>query len=192
MNKKDNKDKEIKGEVSNRISSSGNVKVTLIKNGKKIGKISTHNTGTINLCDYMISALVGDYVSARRPGWIIPFYRDGKTIREIGNGSGLSNVKVGATSEYWKTHPVDDEGHDGGFCTADLTFLIPSWIVSGSTIDGFLLFSESLDKNSDNRHTLYAQCDLPTQLIIEGDTSLKVEWTLYVSYKWNIERQLNK
>jgi hypothetical protein len=31
---------------------------------------------------------------------------------------------------------------------------------------------------------------LPAPLTVSGDTNLKIEWTLYVSYKWEIDRNL--
>lgn len=187
MSKEKSKNKtaeEVRAELKSGTSSSGNVKITLLRGGKKTGQIVTHNTGTIDMCEYITSALIGDYVIARRPGVIVPFTKVGETIRRIGNGSPYISSKLGATASYWETH-LDPDGNDGGFCTADITFLIPSSIVSGSDINGFLLLS------MDESQKLYARCDLPEPLAVTGDTNVKVEWTLYISYKWEIDRQLN-
>lgn len=178
------KNKDIKAEIKSGTSSSGNVKITLLKGGKKTGQIVTHNTGTIDLCEYMTSALIGEYVIARRPGVIVPFAYSGTTEKRIGNGSPYTSSKLGATASYWETH-LDENDEDGGFCTAEITFLIPSAIISGSSIDGFLLLS------MDTSQKVYAKVDLPEPLEISGDTNLKVEWTLYISYKWDINRTLS-
>ena len=70
------KEKEVKTEIKNNAVTQGNVKITLIKGGKKTGQIVTHNTGTIDLCEYIALALTGNHVIAKRPGIIVPFYMD--------------------------------------------------------------------------------------------------------------------
>lgn len=181
-NKKDKKD--INANIKNNTLTQGNVKVTLIKGGKKTGQIVTHNTGTIDMCEYLASALTGDYVIARRPGIIVPFQRINETtIIPIGNGSPYTSSVVGANAAYWENNR-DEEGNDGGFCTAEITFMIPSAIVSGVDIDGFQLLSK------DTSRKVYATVDLPTTLTPTGDTNIKVEWTLFVSYKWDIDRNI--
>ena len=164
-------------------NSSGNVKITLIKGGKEIGKIITHNTGTIYLCDYLVHAIVGDYIIATRPGVIVPYTGTGESAKQIGNGSPYvsSKVKLGADAfeNGWKD---EEDNTDPGFCTAIITFLIPSSIISGSEINGFYLLSK------DDSRKLYATVALDEPLNISGDTNLKVEWTLYISYKWDIDR----
>ena len=181
------KEKEVKTEIKNDTVTQGNVKITLIKGGKKAGQIVTHNTGTIDLCEYIAQALTGDYVIARRPGIVVPFTKgtDGKPI-PIGNGSPYVSSKLGASASYWDSESHKDaDGNDGGFCTAEITFLIPSAIVSGSTINGFQLLSK------DNSRKVYATVELPGEgLTPQGDTNIKIEWTLYVSYKWEIDRSL--
>ena len=178
------KNKEVKTEIKNNAVTQGNVKITLIKGGKKTGQIVTHNTGTIYLCEYIAQALTGDYIIAKRPGIVVPFTKgtNGEPI-PIGNGSPYISSKVGANASYWDTHK-DTEGNDGGFCTTEITFLIPSSIISGSIINGFQLLSK------DESRRVYATVELPAPLTVSGDTNLKIEWTLYVSYKWEIDRNL--
>lgn len=177
------KKKDVKAEVKNKTVASGNVKITLIRDGKEVGKVVTHNTGTIDLCEYIASALIGDYVIARRPDIIVPFTKStGTAIIPIGNGSPSISAKLDVPASYWENH-LDENNEDGGFCASVITFLIPSSIVSGSTINGFQLLSK------DNTRKVYASVELPGDGITPtGDTNLKVEWTLYVSYKWDIDR----
>lgn len=181
------KEKEIKTEIKNNAITQGNVKITLIKGGKKTGQIVTHNTGTIDLCEYIALALTGNHVIAKRPGIIVPFYiGTNKKPVPIGTGSPYVTSKLGASASYWDNYK-DDDGNksDGGFCTAEITFIIPSSVVSGTTINGFQLLSK------DNTRKVYATVTLPGEgLTPQGDTNIKVEWTLYISYKWEIDRSL--
>lgn len=166
--------------------SSGNVKITLIKDGKEIDHITVHNEGTVYLCEYILNALIGDYVIAKRPDIIVPFTRgSGKNVIPIGNGSPSIGTKVTIPASYWETH-LDENGDDGGFCAAVITFLIPSSIISGSQIDGFQLLSK------DNSRKVYAIVELPEggSITTVGETNLKVEWTMYVSYKWDINKEI--
>lgn len=171
-------------DIKNNTLTQGNVKITLIKGGKKTGQIVTHNTGTIDMCEYIAGALIGDYVIARRPGIIVPFQRVDKAIIPIGNGSPYTISRVGANASYWESIKKDDDDIDGGFCTAEITFMIPSSIVSGASIDGFQLLSK------DKSRKVYAIADLPSTLEVDGDTNIKVEWTIFISYKWDINRNI--
>ena len=173
---------DIKTNIRNNMLSSGNVKITLLRDGKEIGQVTSHNTGTVDLCEYMIRALIGDYVIAERPDIIVPFYTSGgDNIVDIGNGSPSIGSKIVVPASYWE----NNENQDGGFCAATLTFLIPSSIISGSTIEGFKLLSK------DNSRKVYATVKLPddSSISVSGDTNLKVEWTLYVSYRWDIDKR---
>jgi len=185
---------DIDASVGNSMLASGNVKITLIKNGEEIRSITAHNTGTVYICEYIAKALIGEYVIAERPGIIVPFswvnqadHSRGKTL--IGNGSPYTNSKLGVSAGSWDnyTDSSDPNIKDGGFCTSKLTFMIPSAIISGSTIDGFHLLSK------DTSRKLYAVVELTNPLDhLEGDTNLKVEWTLFASYKWDIDRTWKK
>ena len=157
---------------------SGNVKVISYKNGKKCQEVVSHNTGTINLCDYIVRALTGNYVIADRPYIIIPCSLDANNnLVTIGNGSPCVDAKVGISASSW-----DSSDEDGGYCSAVLTFNIPSSIVSGEKIGGFILYSK------DDSRKKYAEVNFG-QVVLEpeGDTNVKVVWTLYVSYRWDID-----
>lgn len=157
---------------------SGNVKVTTYKHGKKVQEVVSHNTGTIFLCDYIARALTGNYVIAERPYIIIPCSIDSnKKLVPIGNGSPCVDSKIGVSADSWAT-----EEDDGGYCSAVLTFNIPSSIVSGEKIAGFILYSK------DDKRKKYAEVNWGQAILEpEGDTNIKVVWTLYISYRWNID-----
>lgn len=163
----------------------GNVKITAYKHGKKCNEIITHNTGTINLCDYIARALIGDYVIAERPYIIVPCSLDSdKHLVEIGNGTPAVASKMKVTAGSWDDYSDQDNplATDGGYCAAVLTFNIPSQIVSGEEIGGFIL------KSKDNSRKKYAEVNFEDIVLRpEGDTNVRVEWTLYVSYKWDID-----
>ena len=167
MAKKTKKEKQV--EIKNTNKTAGNVKITLYHGDKKYKVIDTHNSGTIDLCGYLRDALVGDYVIARRPGIIAPCFKDrtGKLV-DIGNGSPyVSNKKIS----------YEDEDVSAA---ATITFLIPSTLlVAGQKIEGFHLYSKDESKK------LYAEVDLEDlSFSVLGDTNMKVEWTLIVSYEW--------
>ena len=181
--KKVKENKEIKTVINNSAATGGNVKITVLKNNKKVNEIVKHNTGTIHMCEYLASALIGDYVIAKRPGVIVPYTLVGANKVEIGNGSPYVSSKLGVKASDWDNY-VDIQGNqvDGGFCTSTITFLIPGSIVSGSTINGFIL------KSNDTSRKPYAEVQLDGEgLTITGDSNVRVVWTLYVSYKWDID-----
>ena len=167
MAKKTKKDKEIEIKSSNKTA--GNVKITLYHGDKKYKVIDTHNSGTVYLCAYLRDALVGDYVIARRPGIISPCFKDRSgNLIDIGNGSPyISDKKIA----------YDEEDVS---CAATITFLIPSTLLTaGQKIEGFHLYSK------DESKSLYAEVDLgDLSFSVLGDTNMKIEWTLIVSYEW--------
>ena len=160
-------------------STLGNVTISVVRDGEVIRKITTHNTGTINMCDYIARALTGEYVIATRPGSILPFDTNEEPI---GNAYGLINAKVGIPASYWNGYTDNEQNTDGGFCTAVLSFLIPSNYIENSTIGGFKLLSVDPSLKE------CAIVHLDTPLEIGSGSSLKVDWTIFVSYKWDIDR----
>ena len=162
-------------------STLGNVTISVMRDGEVMKKITAHNTGTINMCDYIARALTGEYVVATRPGTILPFDTDGA---QIGNGYPVINAKVGIPASYWNGYTDDEQSTDGGFCTAVLSFLIPSNYIENSTIGEFRLLSV------DPSHKECAVVHLDTPLEIGSGSSLKVDWTIFVSYKWDIDRTI--
>ena len=180
----DNKEIQVKQIDSN--VTSGNVKITAYKHGRKCEEIVAHNTGTINLCDYIARALVGNYVIAERPYIITPCYLDASNkLAEIGNGSPCIEAKIGVSADTWGDQ-TSDQYEDGGYCSAVLTFNIPSQIVSGEEISGFIL------RSKDDSRKKYAEVNIVEEgydpLHPTGDTNLKVDWIIYVSYRWDIDR----
>lgn len=160
---------------------SGNVRITAYRNGRKSREIIAHNTGTIYLCDYIARALVGNYVIAERPYIITPCYLDASNkLVEIGNGSPCIESKIGTSVDSWGD-PESDNYKDGGFCSAVLTFNIPSQIISGEEISGFIL------RSKDDERKKYAEVNIIEEgfdpLRPSGDTNLRVDWVIYVSYK---------
>lgn len=155
----------------------GNVDIEVIgKNKKVLRKINVHNTGTINICEYLRNALAGDYVLAARPGIIVPCTRgaNGELV-DIGNGTAL-------LKENPKKSSLNDSP-DSSWCV--LTFLIPSNVIVSTDIWGFRLYSKYLDENDPNSKVLYAEVDLADverdePIRVSGGSNLKVSWTLIV------------
>ena len=183
--KEEEKIKETQVKAKDGNITSGNVKITAYKHGRKCKEVIAHNTGTINLCEYIARALVGDYVIAERPYIIIPCSLDAnKNLVEIGNGSPCLSSKLKVSAQSWDDYvdPADQDATDGGYCSAVLAFNIPSQIVSGEEIGGFIL------KSKDDTRKKYAEVNFKDVVLRpEGDTNVRVEWTLYVSYKWDID-----
>lgn len=145
----------------------GNVDITVLHKDKVIRKINTHNTGTLDICDYLRDALAGDYVIARRPGIIIPCIKNSSNqLENVGLGTALFNDL-----------PKKSNADDGSVCT--LTFLIPSNILSaGMKIAGFRLYPKTDINNP------YAEVNLIEngleEIEISSGYNLKVEWNLIV------------
>lgn len=174
----------INANLWNSTSLSGNVKISFMRNGEEFHSIITHNTSTIDMCEYIATALTGDYVVAKRPWYILPFSKVGETRTPIGNISACIQSKVIKKASDWEgyTDPYDPNATDGGFCATRLTFTLPSSFIAGVEIDGFSLIS------ADPSQKTYAVVDLDQPIITPSGTNLRVEWTLYVSYKWDIQR----
>lgn len=178
--------KGIEANLWNSANMSGSVKISSIKDGKEVKSVTTHNTGTIDLCEFIATALTGDYVVVRRPLYILPFRLEGTTRVPIGNTSECIESKVVRRASDWEgyTDPYDPTATDGGFCATRLTFTLPSSHVSGVEIFGFELIS------ADPTGKVYAIVDLDEDqhIITPSGTNLRVEWTIYISYKWDIQR----
>lgn len=165
--------KEKKKDVKSIAKSSGNVKITVYKGDRKHRVIDTHNSGSLDLCNYVCGALVGDYVIAERPGIIIPCEK---------NSSGeLKNIGLGTANEGYTLNGTDEETYSAS-CT--LSFLIPSTLLKpGTEIWGFKLYSiGSLRKE-------YATIELldGEEIRVDKETNLLVDWTLVISYEWLME-----
>ncbi len=163
--------KSIKVNTINKTKVNGNVDVTIYRGKRKCGHVSTHNTGTLNLCKFIAEALCGKNIIAERPGVIIPFTSDGITQTEIGNGTTSINSRISQ---------VNDATY-----SCKLTFLIPNSILTnGTVIKGFNLYSKAFQKNKENY--LFATVNFEettSQIVItNNDVSLRVEWTLYISF----------
>lgn len=155
----------------------GNVDIEIIgKNKKLLRKINVHNTGTVNICEYLRDALAGDYVVAARPGIIVPCTR-GNNDELVDIGKGTSLLK-----ENPKKSSLQDS-EDSSWCV--LTFLIPSNIINSTDIWGFRLYSKLKNENDANSKVLYAEVDLKDAgfedpIRVSGGANLKVSWTLIV------------
>ncbi len=147
-----------------------NVKITLYRDNVPYKVVDCHNTAKIGLCKYLRDALYGKNINAKRPGIITPCGVDASLeLVDIGAGSPVINDKVIAT----------EDGDEAALIT--MTFLIPNQILtSGTEIYGFRLYSKDISK------TLYAEVKLSDlglgPIVAGGDSNMKVEWTLAVSY----------
>lgn len=167
-----------KAKIKDYSSILGNVDIEVIgKNKKLLRKINVHNTGTVNMCEYLRDALAGDYVIAARPGIITTCTR--------GNNNELVDLDDKGTSllkEMPKKSSLQDS-KDSSWCV--LTFLIPSNVVSNRDIWGFRLYSKLKNENDANSKVLYAEVDLKDAgfedpIRVSGGANLKVSWTLIV------------
>lgn len=152
----------------------GNVTIQEIgKNKKVLRTVNIHNSGTVNICEYLRNALAGDYVISARPAIIVPCSRGANgELEDIGKGTSLLNKNP--------TKSKLSDSDDSSWCV--LTFLIPSNIISsGVDIAGFKLYSKYLNENDPNSKTLYATVDLGDEVLkISNGSNLKVSWTLIV------------
>lgn len=167
---KDNKDIKT-GVIENSTQTTGNVKITIIKGGKPVRIIDTHNTGTKALCSYIVNALLGKYDVSNMPGKLYPC----KAILEG------SSIKLQPLFSYGIPFSKCEKGDtltSDSYDMAKFSFLIPNTILSvGLEIGGFILAPLSDTSGKE----VYASLQLPEKLIITSDSSLNIEWALKVS-----------
>lgn len=157
-------------DIYENLSMTGNVVITLLNGDIPFRRVVQHNSATVNLCKYLRDAIVGTNITARRPGILTVCYKD--------NSDNLVDWNNGIIFQSSKSLVVDE---DSNFASCVLTFIIPSDELSQETkIDGFRLYS----KGSASSREVYAEVILPedSNVVISGDTNIKVEWTLIVSF----------
>lgn len=158
---------EIKEFVTNQHTTQGNVNIKVFNGSKKCNEITTHNTGTVAMCEYLRDALLGANVYGKMPGYIIPCKYVNNTLKEMFT-YGIPYVSNGAQ--------IDDTD---GNPEAVIKFMIPSTVLTrGVNIAGLKLYS------FDTQRTEYATVDIHDNPIeVTGDTNLEVSWTIKISPK---------
>ena len=159
-----------KAQIIDNSTYSGNVHVKAYNKGILYDDRIFHNTGTVNLCNYIRDCLKGENVIARRPGYMIPC-------------SWNANEGLIPMFSYGILYTGTENGSDGqpndSSSTYSLKFLIPSAIWLGKQkIEGFKLYSLGEDRSE------YASVDIHLDpILLANVTNLSIEWDLKVSFK---------
>lgn len=157
--------------MSKKIKTSGNVKVKVYKGSTVVENKSRHNTGTVELCEYLRDMLVGEYVISNRPYFIVPCKFSGPEQDLVP----MVSYGVPLTS-YSKPESSDK------IAFAELRFLIPALTTSaGSEIDGFILFGGDSRFSYAKKYAEVKYVDDPI-VVDSSDTNIEVKWTLEISY----------
>ena len=164
---------EIKNTIINGIGQTDNVDVQVFRGTKRVRKINGHNTGTIDLCKYLRDALVGANVIAYRPGRIVPCKKVGVDL-----------VDMFTYGVQYLPESVSNKDNDNESAWVDMGFIIPNTILPvGEEIAGFRLYRNIL--GDDGSLIKYAEIDFEKQGItnikIERDTSIRVDWRIKIS-----------
>lgn len=92
-------EKDILTNLNNTIKYKSNVKVEVIKQGKKVKTLEKHNTATNILFNFLYDCLAGNYIQNNRPNYVVPLVEstdEGHTIYTLYNNiyNPITNIIV--------------------------------------------------------------------------------------------------
>lgn len=153
---------------------SGEVKISLIKNGVKYKVVETHNRGTEEFFLYILNCICGQPRYEYRPAYLYLYNYNS----ESGTETQLVNFGILYEGDTYINSGTDIE--KGAYANLTYRFMIPYTIIKGRDINRLRL--KSLSKQG-NEYLTYAELDLGQKITIDTDTNLEVEWTLKIENK---------
>ncbi len=129
------KKKTVKKEAS--IVYNGNVTIKLVKDGKTLKTVKKHNTGCIELFDFLSNCLMGNFVQSKTPKLLMGYHLASGEPTKTNLGTNALSTLV----------PYADIAkiYDGDNCKVEYKFNIPSLIVNTAvgSINVLALFNMS-------------------------------------------------
>lgn len=164
--KKEIKNDSLICDILNTIEYNGNVKIKVYNNDTLFKTIENHNTGTIDLCNYIRDVMIGLGMSINQPTVIQPCRKSGGVLVP------MSTQGIDFVSRWRGTNSSTE-------ATAVIKFIIP-WVQlsNGQVIGGFRLCS----KNRDNGYYAEIMLNDDEEITITSHTNIEVEWSLKVTY----------
>lgn len=163
------KKKDKKLEINPGISYAGQIRVDLVRGGKIVKTIETHNSGELPLFNFIANCLAGKFYESLKPQFIHFFNVDDEQVTYI--PTPFSSVGV---EQY------EGSSGEGSHCDVVFKYIVPfSVIPVGSVTTRIKLYNQT-----DTRPENYiAYFDLPNNRTIEGDgkSNVVVTWTMRIS-----------
>lgn len=155
------------------INYSGEVKISVVKDGKEISSSTIHNTGCIDLFKFLTNCLIGDFRPVSTPQYLMIHHLASGDPTPLSLGDNLLNYYIFKANQQ----QVNNESNNNS--KARFRFLIPgsSFV---STEDGNVI---SL-RNANNELLAYLKLTgnaliKPSQ--ISSDTNIIIVWDLKIS-----------